>query len=505
VSSDAPSSLNAEPRAIARNAATGYVALAVGSLLGFVLTPILLHHLGASRFGIWSLIVASTGYLGLVEAGLGFATTNRFAALEADGPAALNSLLGTAFVLFAAVAVCVLLLTSAFSLVFPALFGVPSRFVADARIALLLVAGANAVSFLFVSFLSSLQGTGRMYIVNLAGCGLSLVTYGAMAALVLTGRGLVALAGVQLLNAVATLLVYRWAMRATMPALKVRLTAFDRAVVRQLLALGGRTSIFSVASTLAFGSDLVLVGLVLNFRAVAAYAIALRVYGFLQAITSGVLNVVGPSHAHAARHASSARRFELFRIVTFATLSLALCVALIVGVFASGLLGLWLGSVPHHAALVLSVLCAVLVLQTPGMSSASLLMNAERAGEIARLTVASAVLNVSASVILTLVVGISGPALGSLVAVTSIDATLMPLRASRALGVSYLSFLRCAVLPVLVPVGALGALLLCGRLLVARGPGVILVSLLGAAAFFATIWFQPLGSQIRQLLRRQPA
>ena len=97
-------SLNARVGAVAKNVASGYLTLFVGAVLGLVVTPILLRHLGASGFGTWSLVLATGGYLGLLELGLGTATTTRVAALETQGPQVLGRVVSTALTMFAGVA-----------------------------------------------------------------------------------------------------------------------------------------------------------------------------------------------------------------------------------------------------------------------------------------------------------------------------------------------------------------------------------------------------------------
>lgn len=476
-------SLNASPRTVAKNAASGYATLALGALLGFLVTPILLRSLGHEGFGVWALALGTIAYLGLLELGLSVATTTRVAALESSGSSALSRILSTALALCLVIAGVGAFVTVALAWLFPVLFDVPERLGAEARAAVLLLGGWQCLAFVVSVYSACLLGTGRMYLVNSRGFAVSSTVSVAQAALVLTGGGLIEIAAAQAVGGALTLAVFRREVRRHHPGVRITLRCADRSTAGRLLSLGWRNSISSISSTLAFGSDVVLVGLLLDPRAAAAYAVALRGYTLLQRLASGVAGALGPSHAHAARHESSERRFRIFALGIGVSLALATLAAGVVGTYASPLLDLWLGDVPGSSAAILVALCFVLVLHMPGLGAYSLLMNSEHAGELAKLTAAAAALNVMSSVLFTLALGAVGPALGSLTAVIIFDAFYMPHRVCRLLGRSYLDLAREAYRPLVVPSTVLAVVLIAGRSIVAEGPMILLVAAVAAIAY----------------------
>jgi O-antigen/teichoic acid export membrane protein len=493
-------SLNARPRAIARNVVSNYVTLVLGSLLGFVITPILLSRLGSTAFGVWSLILGTISYLTLLEAGLGPASTNRVAASESEGPEALSRLLSTALTLSTWIGAGGMLISVGLAAVFPLLFHVPAGLVDGARIAIVLVGAAQAASSLLLVFTAALLGTGRQYIVNFSGFAVSALTSVGQAVALLSGGGIDALATIQLAGAAVTLLVFRRKVNQALPTVPVSVRRYDRATARRLTSLGWRNSVYSVTSVLAFGSDILLVGLLIGTSQVAGYAIALRVYLFMQQATTGVLGAIGPAHAHAAHNSTSERRFQLYCVSSYATLGLALYAALTVSLFGPSLLHIWLGHVPSGATSVLTVLCAVLVVQAPGINAAQLLLSSERASELMRITIISASVNIVASVALTATVGTIGPALGSLVAVSLIDAVYMPRRICRLLDQPYSALLARVVLPLGVPLAGLVGVLAIGHSIVPNGPLVLVTAAAGAVVFFGAIWHLPTGRDIRLIV-----
>jgi O-antigen/teichoic acid export membrane protein len=290
---------------------------------------------------------------------------------------------------------------------------VPSQYVGDARLALVLAGLWQCTVFVSITFTACLLGTGRMYLVNLKGFAVSALVTAAQAVTVLLGGRLTELAAVLLVGAVVTIVVFRRDVRRAYPDVEIKFRLADRPMAKRLLSLGWRNSISSLSSTLAFGSDVVLVGLLLNPTAAAAYALALRGHALLNRLATGVMGPLGPSHAHAAKHASAERRFRLFLLGVSTSLVLALSIGLSVAVFAEPLLDLWLGAVPPDTAVILVVLCAVLILQMPGLNAYSVLLNSEQASELMRITLAAAAVNILASIAFTLWVGALGSRLTS--------------------------------------------------------------------------------------------
>lgn len=495
-------SLNAQPRAVARNALSGYATLVLGAVVGFIVTPILLRELGTSGFGVWALALGAVGYLGLLEVGLGLATTTRIAAVESQGPKAVGRVLSTSLVLCMLIAGVGAILAAALAWVFPIVFDAPSSLRGDARVAAALIGAGQCVLFVVNAYSAALLGTGRMYLVNLRGVLVTSAVAIAQAGALFAGGGLEAIAALQALGNVATLVVFRRQLHRSMPHVRASFASADRRLARQLLSLGWRNSVSSVAGLIAFGSDVVLVGLLLSPAAAAAYAVALRGYNLLQRIANGVASAVGPSHAHAAAHADQARRFRIYTLSVSVSTAFALLGGVTVGVYADALLELWLGDVPPDSSLVLTVLCVVLALQMPGVSAYHLLLGAEKAGELVKVTVPAAAVNLCASIGFTLSFETVGPALGTLLAVVIFDVVVLPRKVCRMLGRTYADLVREVIPPLMGASASLAVVLAIGTVTVPSGPLVLAIALAGAGAFLGT-WAQTRpGRDVRRLLSR---
>ena len=125
-----------------------YAVYAVAILSGLLVTPIVIHSIGKSAFGVWSFIGSVTIYLSILDFGIGpsivrFAAEARGRRAEAD----LNQVASTGLALYALIGALTLPIGLALAFVVPAAVGAPHHLVWDARVATLLVVVSLAARF----------------------------------------------------------------------------------------------------------------------------------------------------------------------------------------------------------------------------------------------------------------------------------------------------------------------------------------------------------------------
>jgi hypothetical protein len=80
---------------VARNVATRYTAIIVDGLIGLIVLPFNVRHLGTSAYGLWMLTASVTLYFSVLDLGFGGSMTKCFYAVAATGTAALACYLVT--------------------------------------------------------------------------------------------------------------------------------------------------------------------------------------------------------------------------------------------------------------------------------------------------------------------------------------------------------------------------------------------------------------------------
>ena len=93
---------------------SNYVGTVSGIAIAFVLSPYLVHTLGDTQYGIWTLLSALTGYMLVLDLGISSAIVKYVAQFKAqDDTKSVNELVSSAFAVYIVISMGLLLLTPA--------------------------------------------------------------------------------------------------------------------------------------------------------------------------------------------------------------------------------------------------------------------------------------------------------------------------------------------------------------------------------------------------------
>jgi O-antigen/teichoic acid export membrane protein len=375
----------ADPSALIRNSTLNAIGQAAPMVVGLVAIPTVIAWLGKERLGVLFLAWMLLGYFGLLDLGIGRATT-RFVA-QANGEGRRDRI---APVVWAGAWVHLLmglLAGGLFALsTFPIvsrLLAIPGPLVEESRAALLLL--STAVPFVFLSshFAGVLEAEGRFGHSNAVRAVFGALLYGLPLVGVLLGfalPGVVALlAGSRVLQGVVTLAV----ALAAVPELRRRPTA-RAAQARALLAYGSWITVSSVLAPLLTYADRLLIASLLGMQALADYSVSfeliIKTSVLSQAVTQTVFPAVSGLAGHAPEEASDLQARSL-RYLVLAAGSLLLAAA----VYAPELLRLWLGGASaDESALVLRILALGVLCNAVGAVMVAGLQGAGRPDLIAK-------------------------------------------------------------------------------------------------------------------------
>jgi len=162
----------------ARNVGTRYALIIVNALIGLVVLPYNVSHLGKGDYGLWMLIASITTYITIIELGYGGAVVRFVAECKArKDSGALNEVLSTMFFLYCAMGVACYLLAAAAALALPYVFvNLTPDQVSTGRIVLLVIAVQVALYFPFSVFGGVINGFERYYVNNVVATGFNIAT-----------------------------------------------------------------------------------------------------------------------------------------------------------------------------------------------------------------------------------------------------------------------------------------------------------------------------------------
>jgi O-antigen/teichoic acid export membrane protein len=331
-------------RRVVANTLARWTAIGVGSVAGFVLTPYLLQHLGAERFGIYQICRQLILYLGLFNFGIG--SISRFAtqAIAVDDRRRLNELLSSALVLFAGVASIGFLACALVALRAPAFFGVDPAHASEMRWLFIGLGGWWTLTMLGFPARGIFIGHQRYGLLSLTTGGGWILTVLAVVGLFETGHvGLGAVGLAFFIGACCQFLSFHGLARRIQPSLRWSWRLVDRASLRTLYGFGLWNMLFVVAGLFIWSSDSIVIGRMLGPEAVPFYAIPFMLIHYGRIVGQGFAAQMTPVAAtHLAKNDMAALQTTLLHSTRIG-LVLTLAGNGILVLVVDDLLRLWIG------------------------------------------------------------------------------------------------------------------------------------------------------------------
>jgi exopolysaccharide biosynthesis WecB/TagA/CpsF family protein len=299
-----------------------YAAYPVGMVL---VAPVMLHHLGVARYGVWAVVAALIGAGSIIASGFGDANIQHVATQRGSGHSQLllrtvRSSMGIHLVLGLAMA----LLTFLLAPVIAARVAAPGSplqadCLASLRIASLIIL-IRALETVCVSTQRAFERYGPAVAFSIAGRLLSLVF---AASLAFKGTSIAAIIVATLAVTLLSLLLQLRSLRVLLHAPSLRPT-FDRAPFRALLHFGIFSWLQALASVIIGQADRLIAGVAMGAVAVASYALCVQISQPLYGIVSSGLHFLFP---HLSARRLNASQQDLRRTVTRAFLANVFIVA----------------------------------------------------------------------------------------------------------------------------------------------------------------------------------
>lgn len=454
---------------VARNLSTRYVAIAVEAVLGVLILPFNVAHLGTAAYGLWVLTASITTYFSVLDLGYSGAIVKFVAQYRTRRDVrALNEILSTLFVVFVTIAAAMYLAALALAGRVDSIFTITPDQVATARVLLLIVSVNVAASTAFSVFGGVINGFQRYDLNNLVGTASSVATAAVNVAVLLLGYGLVELVLAMTAVRVLTLWIYRANAYRVFPGLRVRPSLFRMARLREVTGFSIHMAVIDWANKLNYSVDALVIGAFLNTTAVAVWAIAQRLAELAQRLANQLNDILFPA---VVENDTAARLDRLQRIFIEGTkLSLATVIPLagVLLLMAEPLVITWVGPEFRGSVVVLQLLAVVVIIRVGNAVGMTLLKGAGSHRTVAATNLTTAVCNVALSIALVKPYGLPGVAMGTLIPVALASLLILFPLACRRVELSLGHAVGRAVVPAVWPAAVMYAYVVATRPLVPR-------------------------------------
>lgn len=454
-------------------------------LVAFFLIPFIVHSLGDRQFGFWALAGTFVGYYGLLDLGLSAAVLQYVSvAIGKSNEAECRKIFNTAFRIQLTMGLVALLVTMMLALCAP-LFWHNS---ADASLfrKVIAVLGVNAALLFPMRVYSGVLATTLRFDIEtiLDFIGMVLRT-GLSVVAIEAGWGLLGLACITLLSSLPVMLLQMYYAKREAAWARLEWAGIDRQKVKSLFSYSIFTSISSVADTLRFSLDSVVISGFIGLAAVTHYKVAGVFSRYYIGIILALVGTFQPilSRLHGKGDRENLQKTFLFGIKVSTWVSVLICCGLIA--WGKPFIIRWMGPSYVDAYVPLVLLSLAVFLDVAQIPSTTLLNSTFNHRSYAYMNLTEGVINLAASLALARPLGIVGVALGTLIGAFLIRVVVQPWQTCKASGLPFGSYMKFLA----------GLLARCALMV---GAAVIIVSwglrpdyryLLSSALFASTLYF----------------
>jgi len=439
---------------IAINVFSRYGSMAITMVVGFLLTPFLIHAIGKTAYGLQSLSYQALEFTAMLALAVGISYERIAAAYYARGEYdRMNATLSGGLILSLAIA-CIIALATDFMVIFAdTLFDLEVELQSTARWVLLIFGTGAMLQIINGVYQAPVFMTQRLYAESL-GSLLSVVLPAAIVVpLFMFGHPSI-ITWVAL--SVGARLAVQWCFviplgRRGLHQLNIRLFAAGaRKEMGELVNFGGLALVGKLGVLLFYATDSIMISHLneLGLDDVTNYNVAQRWFPQISMLASGLVWILGPAMTtQVAMKRFDELRTTVTKVTRYCFIILAYPSLLLI-LYSEPFLRYWLKSafVPESVGVMRVIMCALLA-GSAGLVSMEALYACRKIRKAVIATLIGGVLNVVLSIALVKVggMGLLGIAVGSLVSLLLLQVVCMPLLLCHEISLSYSVLMRGAL------------------------------------------------------------
>ena len=474
----------------ARNLMTRYALIVINAVIGLVVLPFNVRHLGAEDYGLWMLTASVTTYFSVLELGYGGAVVKYVAEFRARRDArGLNEVLSTMFFVFSAIGVLVYATAVAVSFLLSHIFNLAPGQAYTGQIVLLIIAVNVALHFVFSVYGGVINGFERYYINNVVGTTFNVLTAAVNVLVLWLGYGLVELVAATTITRLIPYWIYRQNAHKVFPELRIRREYFNKERLRELTGFSVYLAVIDWSSKLTFMTDTLILGMFLNTAVVGIYAVAQRLADALLRMAHQLHTFLFPAIVHRAVEGSVEGQRRLMVKATRFQLAIGVAMCGTVAAMSDVLIRAWIGPEFSAASPVLQLLAVTVVLRawmgTPGM----ILKGTGHHRYFAVAMSVCAVANLLLSIVAVKPFGMIGVAWGTVIPVAVLAACCIFPRACRVVDMSIARGYREVVWPTVWPAFIVVAVMMATRNAIPQTLFAVLTDLACGGLLYVAIFF----------------
>ena len=466
-----------------------WMGVAASLFTGLLLSPYLIHKLGADGYGLWALSFALIEYCTFLDLGFRSAVVKYVAHHRAlDEPLGINQVINTGLLYSSLVSLAIFGGTVAISGYLHYFFQVPAAYQHSFRILIILVSLSWCVGFVFGLFGACLEGIQRFDLYNKATVVSTVSRAAGIAVLLYLGYGLIGIGVWTVMTQCLGYGLYFILFRRTVSTFRVSPRFAGVKTLRLMANFGIHTFFVNVSNLLLNQSPPMLIGHFLPAAFVGYYQLPMKL---IQYTADAVARIGIITNANAAElHARGDSR-TLSQLAIYAnrySLTLFMPLALVLWVFGDRIFRLWVPSIWQFSAPLLPILLAgYMIAVVAEFSSGMLLQGLGRHQWFARGLLVESIAVCVALIVVIPRYGIIGAACVTALCMVLNRGIFTPWLVSREMHFSFVRFVHSIYSWPVLAAGPAAAIAYMLRITVL--PGYSWFQLFAAGALVALVYF----------------
>jgi O-antigen/teichoic acid export membrane protein len=407
---------------------SNWLSLALTYVVGFLLAPFVIHHLGSVAYGVWTIVLSLTSYMSLLDLGLRSAVVrfiSRDHALGEHGRA--SETLSATFWLRLWVALFILIISVIISVFLLRFFHMSAEMQSEAGVAVVLAGLSLAITLLAGVFGGVLTALSRFDLLSVVSIGQAVLRAGGFVWLLKTAHHIPALAAWELLcSLVGGGTLWRFA-RWSYPELRLSFAQPRRETIKNIWRYSSYVFLMHIFVQVIYYTDNLVVGAFVSVSAVTFYAIGGSLSEYLRQIVASMTATFMPL---AGRLEASGERGALGKLLSYGTrTALVVALPIAVALFFRGqtFIGVWVGEqYGPVSGRVLQILLLSQVFAIANSASINIALGLGQHRRCAFWAAGEAVANLSLSIIAIRWLGVYGVAIGTVIPNLAINVFLWP-------------------------------------------------------------------------------
>lgn len=425
----------------------------------FIVTPIIVKHLGSTVYGIWAVLGSVIGYLGLLNFGISGASGKYIAEFRAreDGES-LSKLVSSLLMIMLGIGGLTIIICLCLSPFISILFNISSDLISIAQITFLIM-GVNAalilVGSLFGSILFGLQRIDlwKSFVI------LQGITNALLSVILLhLGCGLIGMAIAATVSIVTILLLYGYHFYNQKYEFSFHPRFFSYNIIQQIAPFSIRTFILSLTSQIIHYTSNILISVFLNVALVTPYSLSNKLCFLSTYIFSLITETVSPTFTKYY----TLNNFENLKLlyIRVVKVTTAIVIPIIIFFITCGhpFINLWVGKSNFVGMPIFIIFNLMLIPHALGTPAGLLLQAIGENKAFMYSEMVNAVLNLLLSTILVKYYGLMGIALGTLLAHACTSTWFIPFLACRHIKLSVTRYIMSGIFPPVllgIPIGVI--------------------------------------------------